>query len=218
MYNVLIRDVRRRTTHLFRRDRPTPHGARRTARPARRALRPRGHRRRGFARARPRFTAERDVDIVALVGSDGLMPAEPLPGTLAEACARVARDFDLPTDWLNSEPAGMLRLGLPQGFAERLDRRVPAARGTDRDPAGDRRHPPGGGRVPRQGPRRPRSVRPPIRRPDRGVPAQPAVTASSWPDRHRPRRLATGGCETRPAGRILGPPRRRIDLEHHRRI
>jgi hypothetical protein len=65
----------------------------------------------------------RDVDIVALVGSDGFMPAEPLPGPLAEASARVARDFDLPADWLNSEPAGMLRLGLPQGFAERLDRR-----------------------------------------------------------------------------------------------
>jgi hypothetical protein len=65
----------------------------------------------------------RDVDVIALAGSDGFMPAEPLPGPLAEACARVARDFDLPADWLNSEPAGMLRLGLPQGFAERLDRR-----------------------------------------------------------------------------------------------
>jgi hypothetical protein len=65
----------------------------------------------------------RDVDVVALVDSAGFMSAEPLPGPLAEACARVARDFDLPTDWVNSEPAGMLRLGLPQGFAERLDRR-----------------------------------------------------------------------------------------------
>jgi hypothetical protein len=51
------------------------------------------------------------------------MPAEPLPGPLTEACARVARDFDLPTDWLTSEPAGMLRFGLPPGFANRLDRR-----------------------------------------------------------------------------------------------
>jgi hypothetical protein len=65
----------------------------------------------------------RDVDVVAIAGRDGLMPAAPLPEPLAEACARVARDFGLPADWLNSEPAGMLRLGLPEGFSERLDRR-----------------------------------------------------------------------------------------------
>ena len=36
----------------------------------------------------------------------------------------MARDFDLPEDWLNSEAAAdMLRLGLPEGFAERLTRR-----------------------------------------------------------------------------------------------
>jgi Nucleotidyltransferase of unknown function (DUF6036) len=65
----------------------------------------------------------RDVDVVALAGDDALMSADPLPGPLADASARVARDFGLPADWLNSEPAGMLRLGLPQGFAARLDRR-----------------------------------------------------------------------------------------------
>jgi len=62
-----------------------------------------------------------DVDVVALTGSAGLDEALPLPEPLADARARVARDFDLPEDWLNSEAAAdMLRLGLPEGFTERL--------------------------------------------------------------------------------------------------
>ena len=62
-----------------------------------------------------------DVDVVALLGSAGLDQALPLPKPLADACARVARDFGLPEDWLNSEAsADMLRLGLPEGFTERL--------------------------------------------------------------------------------------------------
>ena len=65
-----------------------------------------------------------DVDVVALTGSAGLHEAVPLPKPLADASARVARDFDLPEDWLNSEAAAdMLRLGLPERFAERLTRR-----------------------------------------------------------------------------------------------
>jgi hypothetical protein len=35
----------------------------------------------------------------------------------------VARDFDLPADWLNAGPADMFRFGLPDGFAGRLTRR-----------------------------------------------------------------------------------------------
>jgi hypothetical protein len=65
-----------------------------------------------------------DVDIVALTGSAGLDEALPLPKPLADARARVARDFGLPEDWLNSEAArDMLRLGLPEGFTKRLTRR-----------------------------------------------------------------------------------------------
>jgi Nucleotidyltransferase of unknown function (DUF6036) len=65
--------------------------------------------------------ATRDVDVVALGSETGLEEALPLPDALAEARNRVARDFDLPGDWLNSEAsADMLRLGLPDGFIERL--------------------------------------------------------------------------------------------------
>lgn len=65
-----------------------------------------------------------DVDVVALTGSVGLDEALPLPEPLVNARDRVARDFDLPEDWLNSEAAAdMLRLGLPEGFTERLTRR-----------------------------------------------------------------------------------------------
>ena len=65
----------------------------------------------------------RDVDVVALVTPEGLIDAKPLPQPLADARNKVARDFNLPEDWLNSEPGDMLRYGLPDGFAERLDRR-----------------------------------------------------------------------------------------------
>lgn len=65
-----------------------------------------------------------DVDVVALTGDAGLAEALPLPEPLVDARDRVARDFDLPEDWLNSEAAAdMLRLGLPEGFTERLTRR-----------------------------------------------------------------------------------------------
>lgn len=64
--------------------------------------------------------ATQDVDVVALAGADGLVEPVPLPGPLAEACGRVARDFGLPADWLNSEAArDMVRLGLPSGFLQR---------------------------------------------------------------------------------------------------
>jgi hypothetical protein len=64
-----------------------------------------------------------DVDVVALAGIDGLGEALPLPEPLVRARDRVARDLDLPEDWLNSQAAqDMLRLGLPGGFVDRLVR------------------------------------------------------------------------------------------------
>jgi uncharacterized nucleotidyltransferase DUF6036 len=65
----------------------------------------------------------RDVDLVALRSGDKLDSAEPLPKKLATARDRVARDFDLPADWLNPGPTDLLRFGLPDEFINRLERR-----------------------------------------------------------------------------------------------
>jgi hypothetical protein len=62
----------------------------------------------------------KDVDVLALRGPTDLEPADPLPDTLTEASAQVARDFNLPPDWLNAGPADLLRLGLPEGFWGRV--------------------------------------------------------------------------------------------------
>lgn len=64
----------------------------------------------------------RDVDIVALREEGELASASPLPGSLLRARNRVTRDFGLDEDWLNGEPTGLLRLGLPDGFVDRLER------------------------------------------------------------------------------------------------
>ena len=65
----------------------------------------------------------RDVDLLALRSGDELGSAKPLPAALEAARDRVARDFSLPTDWLNAGPTDLLELGLPEGFIDRLERR-----------------------------------------------------------------------------------------------
>jgi hypothetical protein len=67
----------------------------------------------------------RDVDIVALANDDGeLIDPAPLPQALEKAALEVAEDLALPDDWLNNGPSsgegGIFRLGLPDGFADRL--------------------------------------------------------------------------------------------------
>ena len=66
----------------------------------------------------------RDIDIVAVSNPDDprqlSRPPQPLPEALTRAIAAVAVDFGLPPNWLNSEPAGQWDLGLPLGFAERV--------------------------------------------------------------------------------------------------
>ena len=67
--------------------------------------------------------ATRDIDVVALLSGRSLSKPRPLPPTLIEARDQVARDFDLPEDWLNAAPADLLDFGLPEGFVDRLERR-----------------------------------------------------------------------------------------------
>ena len=69
--------------------------------------------------------ATRDVDIVAMADGKGkLVDPAPLPEALITAAQEVAEDLNLPEDWLNNGPSsgegGIYRLGLPQGFADRL--------------------------------------------------------------------------------------------------
>lgn len=66
----------------------------------------------------------RDLDIVAVVESGALHSAAPLPPVLAEAIADVAAYRGLAPTWLNNGPTSMIRLGLPDGFLGRCERRV----------------------------------------------------------------------------------------------
>jgi hypothetical protein len=63
----------------------------------------------------------RDVDVVAFVSDGAMVSASPFPEALEDAVARVAADFGLAADWLNSGPTALLEIGgLPEGFVERL--------------------------------------------------------------------------------------------------
>lgn len=64
-----------------------------------------------------------DVDVLARRDGDRLESISPMPETLVLARARVARDFELPTSWLNDGPAALLDFGLPEGFLDRAERR-----------------------------------------------------------------------------------------------
>jgi hypothetical protein len=67
----------------------------------------------------------KDVDVVALMDDGGgLFDPAPLPQALVQAAHEVALDLGLPQEWLNNGPSsgegGLFRLGLPDGFVERL--------------------------------------------------------------------------------------------------
>lgn len=67
-----------------------------------------------------------DVDVIAVVqfsenGPEAaLVPPDPLPGPLASAIERVARDFGLPEDWMNTEIGAQWDLELPPHLSEDL--------------------------------------------------------------------------------------------------
>jgi hypothetical protein len=62
----------------------------------------------------------RDVDVIAEVGADGLVAMHELPAPLSEAVRDIATIHGLAPDWLNTAPAGLMDLGLPDRFSERL--------------------------------------------------------------------------------------------------
>jgi hypothetical protein len=63
----------------------------------------------------------KDLDIVALKHGNELISAHPLPAPLLAAIREVGSALKLPEDWINSAPADLWRMGLPEGFQERLD-------------------------------------------------------------------------------------------------
>ena len=68
----------------------------------------------------------RDVDVIAISRdppeSDRKVigPPEPLPESLVRAISRVARDYNLPDDWMNTTIGLQWKTGLPPGFEERV--------------------------------------------------------------------------------------------------
>ncbi len=67
-------------------------------------------------------TTTQDVDILARVDADGLVTPRPLPDWLLAAAGEVARQLDLPEDWLNDRVAEetLFSCGLPEGLQQRL--------------------------------------------------------------------------------------------------
>ena len=73
--------------------------------------------------------ATKDIDILAYIERNGkgetfLIKADFLTPELVIAAKKVARDFNLPDDWLNTGPATAVDLGLPNGFMDRITTRV----------------------------------------------------------------------------------------------
>jgi len=69
------------------------------------------------------FRVTRDVDVVARWEPSGLVSSRPLPTDLITAAGRVAADLGLAPNWLNSGPADLFEMGLPEGCVERLESR-----------------------------------------------------------------------------------------------
>jgi len=69
----------------------------------------------------------KDIDVLAVADMVGgqlqLGSADPLPGPVLEAAGIVARDLELPSDWINPGPTDLLREGLPNGLTDRLQSR-----------------------------------------------------------------------------------------------
>lgn len=69
--------------------------------------------------------ATKDVDVIALADTDSeprkLLSPNPLPDSLVAATTIVARDYDLPENWLNSEIGAQWESGLPPGLLAEVE-------------------------------------------------------------------------------------------------
>lgn len=63
----------------------------------------------------------KDLDVIALMDRNKLISAHPLPTPLLAAIKEVGSTLKLPEDWINSAPADLWKMGLPEGFQDRLD-------------------------------------------------------------------------------------------------
>jgi hypothetical protein len=64
-----------------------------------------------------------DLDVVARVEGGRWETARPFPSALQHAIGEVASALDLPKSWLNNGPTMVLDVGLPDGFADRVETR-----------------------------------------------------------------------------------------------
>jgi hypothetical protein len=64
----------------------------------------------------------KDLDLLGEWTSDGIRPMRPMPEPLRISVVDVARTYGLASDWVNLGPESLLDLGLPDGFAGRLER------------------------------------------------------------------------------------------------
>ncbi|MEE8409737.1 MAG: hypothetical protein V3T05_09040 [Myxococcota bacterium] len=66
----------------------------------------------------------KDLDLVAIVEDGEYTTAKPLPDHLAAAAKDVAAALGLADYWFNGGPTELLDLGLPKGFASRVETRT----------------------------------------------------------------------------------------------
>ena len=72
--------------------------------------------------------ATKDVDILASVkrttsGGTSFIKATPLSEEFNDAAKKVARDFNLPENWINTGPTSAVDFGLPHGLMDRVTTR-----------------------------------------------------------------------------------------------
>jgi hypothetical protein len=65
----------------------------------------------------------KDLDLLGRGTPAGVEPMRPMPEPLRQAVVDVANAYGLAEDWVNLGPESLLDLGLPDGFASRLERR-----------------------------------------------------------------------------------------------